>query len=74
MDEIIAMGWTPVKRDHNFVITEKDLKSVFKMVDMNKNGVICKIVSALIFGGFFLDHVEDFRTENHPDYTGRGVT
>jgi hypothetical protein len=45
MDEVIALGWTRVKKEFNIEVSEKDLKSVFKMVDMNKNGVICNIVS-----------------------------
>jgi hypothetical protein len=47
MDEVIALGWTRVKKEFNIEVSDKDLKSVFKMVDMNKNGVICNIVSIL---------------------------
>jgi hypothetical protein len=47
MDEVIALGWTRVKKEFNTEVSEKDLKTVFKMVDMDKNGVICNIVSIL---------------------------
>jgi hypothetical protein len=46
MDTIKEMGWTRVeKKDPTAPITEKDLKAVFKLMDMDKNGFICKIVS-----------------------------
>ena len=46
MDEIKSLGWERVEKKSPVApITEKDLKAVFKLVDMDKNGYICKIVS-----------------------------
>jgi hypothetical protein len=46
MDTLKEVGWTRAqKRDPFGPISESDMKAVFKMVDMDKNGVICNIVS-----------------------------
>jgi hypothetical protein len=46
MDTVKEMGWTRIeKKDYSAAITDNDIKSVFKLVDINKSGTICKIVS-----------------------------
>ena len=57
MDNIKEMGWTRVeKKDPTTTISESDLKAVFKLVDINKNGTICKIVSCIFCKMLKLKH------------------
>ena len=44
MDDIKAAGWTRFKPVAGQPITEKDMKKVFKMVDMDKSGAISQLV------------------------------
>ena len=44
MDEIKEAGWTRFKPVAGQPITEKDMKKVFKMVDMDKSGAISQLV------------------------------
>ena len=43
MDEIKEAGWTRFKPVEGQPITEKDMKKVFKMVDMDKSGAISQL-------------------------------
>jgi len=43
MDDIKAAGWTRFKPVAGQPITEKDMKKVFKMVDMDKSGAISQL-------------------------------
>ena len=51
MDDIKEAGWTRFKPVEGQPITEKDMKKVFKMVDMDKSGAISQLVkqNILIF-------------------------
>ena len=44
MDQIKEAGWTKFKPVHGQPITEKDIKKVFRMVDMDKSGAISQLV------------------------------
>ena len=44
MDEIKGAGWTRFKPVKGHPISERDLKKVFKMVDMDESGAICQLV------------------------------
>ena len=44
MDQIKEAGWTRFKPVHGQPITEKDIKKVFRMVDMDKSGAISQLV------------------------------
>merc|ERR1712062_356081 len=43
MDQIKEAGWTKFKPVHGQPITEKDIKKVFRMVDMDKSGAISQL-------------------------------
>lgn len=44
MDEIKEAGWVRFKPVEGQAINEKDIKKVFKMVDMDKSGAISQLV------------------------------
>ena len=44
MDQIKEAGWTKFKPVHGQPITDKDIKKVFRMVDMDKSGAISQLV------------------------------
>ena len=49
MDAIKGAGWTQFKQVKGQPIMEKDMKKVFKLVDMNKSGSISHLVQNSIF-------------------------
>ena len=46
MDQIKEAGWTRFKPVKGQPITDKDIKKVFRMVDMDKSGAISQLVGA----------------------------
>ena len=44
MDAIKGGGWTRFKPINGQPITEKDMKKVFRLVDMDKSGAISQLV------------------------------
>ena len=52
MDQIKEAGWTRFKPVKGQPITDKDIKKVFRMVDMDKSGAISQLVIINIIGIF----------------------
>ena len=48
MDQIKEAGWTKFEPVHGQPITEKDIKKVFRMVDMDKSGAISQLVTGIV--------------------------
>ena len=48
MDQIKEAGWAKFKPVHGQPITEKDIKKVFRMVDMDKSGAISQLVTGIV--------------------------
>ena len=45
MDDLEAAGWTKAKKKAVKEITQTDVKSIFKLVDVDRSGVISRSVS-----------------------------
>ena len=45
MDDLEAAGWTKAKKKAEKAITQTDVKSIFKLVDVDRSGVISRSVS-----------------------------